>query len=73
MTLKTELQAALLARLRIFDGEPWSADLQSEVRRVTLVFLAEHGLYPKKLGIGLSDDGFIEIDADNYVSVKGVN
>ncbi len=73
MTLKTDLQAALLGRLRVFNGEPWSAALQSEVRRVVLVFLAEHGLYPKKLGIALTDTGFLEIDADDYVSVKGVN
>lgn len=71
---KAQITADLVERLdRDFVGRPLNRKLLAEAREAVLRYLADLGLYPRQLEVTASDDGFIEVYADDYVPRETVN
>ncbi len=69
---KDELADALCERLRKFNGLPFHEN-EDEIRQVVVDFIAEQGLVARRLLVTLAPDGYLEIDADDYVRIGELN
>jgi hypothetical protein len=70
---KDELTEQILRKLDVYGGEPFTPELEEEVKEVIYRELAAVGLYPNTLTVSMDEEQHLCVYANDYIKIERGN